>query len=59
MALYPLGVSLDKTVHVPKNFVIPLDLVANRWEKVRAAGVFVSLDFLIDVKPVSQIVNCV
>lgn len=59
MALYPLGVSLDKTVHIPKNFVIPLDLVANRWEEVRAAGVFVSLDFLIYVKPVSQIVNCV
>lgn len=59
MALYLLGVSLDKTVHVPTNFVIPLDLVVNRWEEVRAAGLFVSLNFLLDVKPVSQIVNCV
>lgn len=59
MALYLLGVSLDKTVHVSKNFVIPLDLVVNRWEEVRAAGLFVSLNFLLDVKPVSQIVNCV
>lgn len=59
MVLYPLGVSLAKTVHVPKNFVIPLCLLVNRREEVRASGVFVSLDFLLDVQPVSQKVNCV